>query len=108
VKHLAVLPFENLGPAQDEYFADGVADAVRGKLAALPGLQVTASNSSSQYKKTTKTAQEIGQELGVQYLLIGRVRWQKGTGGQSRVEVSPEPGGMGVSCWRRPIMSGVT
>ena len=44
---------------------------------ALPGLQVTASNSSSQYKKTTKTPQEIGRELGVQYLLIGKVRWEK-------------------------------
>ena len=33
---LAVLPFENLGPSEDEYFADGVTDAVRGKLAATP------------------------------------------------------------------------
>ena len=41
-KLLAVLPFENLGGADDEYFADGVTDEVRGKLAALPGLQVTA------------------------------------------------------------------
>ena len=35
-KRLAVLPFENLGDADDEYFADGVTDEVRGKLAALP------------------------------------------------------------------------
>src|SRR5262249_57985010 len=34
--HLAVLPFENLGSGANEYFADGVTDAVRGKLAALP------------------------------------------------------------------------
>ena len=40
-KRLAVLPFENLGAAGDEYFADGITDEVRGKLAALPGLQVT-------------------------------------------------------------------
>jgi serine/threonine protein kinase/tetratricopeptide (TPR) repeat protein len=88
--HLAVLPFENLGPAADEYFADGVTDAVRGKLAALPALQVTASNSSGQYKHTSKSPQQVGQELGVQYLLVGKVRWDKGQGGQSRVEVSPE------------------
>ena len=37
-KRLAVLPFENLGTPDDEYFADGVTDAVRGKLTALPGL----------------------------------------------------------------------
>ena len=39
---LAVLPFENLGDTADAYFADGVSDAVRGKLAALPGFRVIA------------------------------------------------------------------
>ena len=89
-KRLAVLPFENLGQADDEYFADGVTDAIRGKLAALPGFQVTASNSSGQYKRTTKSPRQIGQELGVDYLLVGKVRWQKVQGSQSRIEVSPE------------------
>jgi serine/threonine-protein kinase len=63
-KRLAVIPFENLGPAADEYFADGVADAVRGKLAALPGLQVIASNSSAQYKHTTKSPRMSGGSWG--------------------------------------------
>ena len=88
-KRVAVLPFENLGPAEDEYFADGVTDAVRGKLTGIPGLEVTARSSSSQYKKTPKSPQQIGQELGVQYLLTGTVRWEKGSAGQ-RVQVSPE------------------
>ncbi len=88
-RRLAVLPFENVGAAEDEYFADGVADAVRGKLSALPGVQVIASSSSDQYKNTTKSPQEIGRELGAQYLLVGKVRWQKG-GGANRVQVSPE------------------
>jgi len=89
-KRLAVIPFENLGSGDDEYFADGVTDEIRGKLAALPGLQVTASTSSSQYKRTAKSPQQIGQELGVQYLLVGKVRWEKGAGGRGRVRVSPE------------------
>ena len=38
-KRLAVLPFENLGRPEDEYFTDGLTDAVRGKLTELPGLQ---------------------------------------------------------------------
>jgi TolB-like protein/DNA-binding SARP family transcriptional activator len=88
-KRVAVLPFENLGPRENEYFADGVTDAVRGKLAALPGLQVIARSSSSQYKRTTKSPQQIGQELGVQYLLTGTVRWSEGASGR-RVQVSPE------------------
>ena len=50
-----MLPFENLGSPEDDYFADGIADAVRGKLTSLPGLEVIARGSSTPYKKTTKT-----------------------------------------------------
>jgi serine/threonine protein kinase/TolB-like protein len=87
---LAVLPFENLGDSTDAYFADGITDEVRGKLATLHGLRVIASGSSSQYKHTTKSQEEIARELGAQYLLVGRVRWEKLPGGKSRVRVDPE------------------
>jgi eukaryotic-like serine/threonine-protein kinase len=89
-KRLAVLPFENLGRPEHEYFAGDLTDAVRGKLTALPSFQVIARTSSAQYKKTTKSPQVIGRELGVDYLLTGTVRWQQGGSGQSRVQVSPE------------------
>ena len=89
-KRLAVLPFDNLGRPEDGYFADGVTDEVRGKLAVLPGLEVIARTSSVQYKETTKSPRQIGQELGVDYLLTGTVRWDKDAGGPSRVRVSPE------------------
>src|SRR2546426_7416240 len=45
---LAVLPFENLGRPADDYFADGVSDAVRGKLTALPGLAVRSEEHTSE------------------------------------------------------------
>ncbi len=89
-RRVAVLPFENLGDSADAYFADGITDAVRGKLTAIRGMRVTASNSSSQYRGTSKSPKEIGRELGVDYLLTGKVRWQKGKDGASRVQVSPE------------------
>ena len=89
-RRVAVLPFQNLGDSADAYFADGITDAVRGKLTALPGMRVTASNSSGQYRNTTKTPQQIGRELGVDYLLVGKVRWAKSPDGSSRVQVSPE------------------
>jgi hypothetical protein len=54
-RRIAVLPFENAGSADDEYFADGMTDEVRSKLAAIPGLQVTARASTSSYKKSSKT-----------------------------------------------------
>ena len=49
-----MLPFENVGDSAEEYFADGITDAVRGKLTGLPGLEVIAGRSSSQYKHTDK------------------------------------------------------
>ena len=87
---LAVLPFENLGDSARGYFADGMTDEVRGKLASLAGLQVIASTSSNQYRHTTKHPEEIGRELGVRYLLLGRVRWTQSARGVSRVRVDPE------------------
>jgi eukaryotic-like serine/threonine-protein kinase len=90
VVRLAVLPFENEGDSADRYFADGMTEAVHDKLTSLPGLEVVGTTSSRQYRGTTKTPQVIGQELGVRYLLEGRVRWAKGPAGTSRVRVSPE------------------
>jgi serine/threonine-protein kinase len=109
-KLIAVLPFDNMGSPDEEYFADGVTDAVRGKLTGLPGLQVIASNSSSQYKHTTKTPQQIGQELGVQYLVVGKVRWEKGAAGASRVQVSPEliQVASGTARWQQPFNAAIT
>ena len=63
-ERLAVLPFENVGDSTEEYFADGITDAVRGKLTGLPGLEVIA-GSSSLYKHTDKDLTQIARELGV-------------------------------------------
>ena len=111
-KLLAVLPFENLGRPEDEYFADGITDEVRGKLATLPALQVIAGASSSQYKRTTKPPEQTARELGVQYLLVGKVRWDRGAGGQSRVQVSPEliqmAQGSPTTKWQQPFEAPLT
>jgi TolB-like protein/Flp pilus assembly protein TadD/predicted Ser/Thr protein kinase len=87
---LAVLPFDNLGDSANSYFADGMADAIRGKLTELDRLQVIARESSTEYRGSTKSPQEIGNELGARYLLTGTVRWARAKDGTNRVEVSPE------------------
>ena len=89
VKRLAVLPFENLGAPEDDYFADGIADEIRGKLTSLPGLQVIARGSSTPYKKTTKTPKQIAEELEVGYLLTATVRWEKSGGGRAASRSAP-------------------
>lgn len=88
-KLIAVLPFENLGAQEDAYFADGMTDEVRAKLAGLPGLAVIASTSSSQYKEAAKPAEQIAAELGVRFLLLAKIRWQKNEDAR-RIRVSPE------------------
>ncbi len=102
LRRVAVLPFENEGATEDEYFADGVTDEVRSKLAGIPGIQVTARASTSQYKKSTKSPAQIGKELDVDYLLTGTVRWSK-TASSSRVRVNPEliQVNSGASRWGR-------
>jgi eukaryotic-like serine/threonine-protein kinase len=106
---LAVLPFDNLGDSADAYFADGVSDEIRGKLAALSGLEVIARTSSSQYRRSTKPPRQIGQELHVRYLLTGTVRWEKHAG-QSRVRVSPElvDAESGAARWQAPFDASLT
>ncbi|UCC72805.1 MAG: hypothetical protein JSV86_21025 [Gemmatimonadota bacterium] len=89
-KMLVVLPFENLGPPEEEYFADGVTEEVTSRLARISGLGVIGRTSAIQYKNTDKTIREIGEELGVDYLLEGTVRWERAGEGESRVRVTPQ------------------
>jgi TolB-like protein len=112
-KRLAVLPFENQGDPGDAYFADGITDELRGKLTDIPGLEVVASRSSNDYRGTTKPLPQIARDLGVSYLLVGKIRWQKGTGGSSRVQVSPElvriaPGTAPTTRWQQPFDASLT
>ncbi|HET9294499.1 MAG TPA: protein kinase [Gemmatimonadales bacterium] len=108
--HLAILPFENQGTAEDAYFADGIGDEVRGKLARVNGITVIASSSASQYRASTKTPQEIAKELGADYLLIGKVRWAGPVGGTRRVQVVPElvDGRTGSTTWQQSFDTDVT
>ena len=89
-KVLVVLPFRNLGPPEDEYFADGITEEITNHLAALQGLNVISRTSALQYKKTEKSTRMIGEELGVDYLLEGTVRWDKTQEGEGRVRVTPQ------------------
>jgi len=89
-KMIAVLPFENLGPADDKYFADGITEEIASRLAAVRELGIISRTSAVQYKKTDKTIKQIGEELGVAYVLDGTIRWDHDTEGKSRVRVIPQ------------------
>ena len=87
---IAVFPFETEGPGADSSFADGLRDAVTGKLARLAGLSVIDRKSVLSLAASPGTsAQQAGKSLGADYVLLASVRWAKGADGQPRVRVSP-------------------
>ncbi|MCK5127237.1 MAG: protein kinase [candidate division Zixibacteria bacterium] len=86
---LAVLPFENLGNPEDEYFADGITDEITSRLARLTALRVISRTSAIQYKDTDKGLPQIAEELGVDYILEGTIRWDKSTD-TDRVRITPQ------------------
>ncbi|MGD8413097.1 MAG: protein kinase, partial [Candidatus Latescibacterota bacterium] len=86
---LVVLPFENLGAAEDEYFADGITEEVTTRLAKLEDLGVISRKSAMKYKDSDKTLKEIGEELDVHYALEGSIRWDK-TGDTSQVRINTQ------------------
>ncbi|HVF47557.1 MAG TPA: tetratricopeptide repeat protein [Pyrinomonadaceae bacterium] len=74
IQSLAVLPLENLsGDASQEYFADGMTDAVITDLAKIGALRVIARPSVMQYKGAQRPLSEIGRELNVDAVLTGSV-----------------------------------
>jgi adenylate cyclase len=72
---IAVLPFANMSeePGQ-EFFADGMAEDIIVALSQISALSVVARNSSFAYKDRAVKVQDIGNDLGVSYILEGSVR----------------------------------
>jgi TolB-like protein/DNA-binding winged helix-turn-helix (wHTH) protein/Tfp pilus assembly protein PilF len=78
---LAVLPFENLtGDPDQEYFSDGLTEEMITQLGRLDPQQlgVIARTSAMSYKHSSKAVDQIGRELGVNYILEGSARREGG------------------------------
>jgi adenylate cyclase len=72
---IAVLPFVNMSSdPEQEYFSDGITEDLITDLSRLSGLFVIARNSTFTYKGKAVKVEEVGRELGVQYVLEGSVR----------------------------------
>ncbi len=89
-KKIAVLPFDNLGSPEDDYFAMGITEEITSRLAAVHELGVISRTSSEQYDRTGKTIRQVGEDLGVDYVLEGSVRWDRDNGNESRVRITPQ------------------
>ncbi len=94
---LAVLPFDNMsGDPEQEYFADGVVEALTAALSRIKSFFVIARNSAFAYKGRPTNVREIGRELGVGYVLEGSVQR---AGGRVRITVQLIETGTGAHIW---------
>lgn len=72
---IAVLPFRDFSPKKDqEYFCDGMTDAIIGKLVKIRELKVISLTSVLSYKNPDRTIKKIGQELDVNTILEGSIQ----------------------------------
>nr|WP_189665595.1 winged helix-turn-helix domain-containing protein [Pseudomonas oryzicola] len=72
---ITVLPFHNLsGDPEQDYFADGMVEDIIAALSRIRWLFVIARNSSFTFKGQPIDVQQVGQALGVRYVLEGSVR----------------------------------
>ena len=94
---IAVLPFDNMsGDPEQEYFADGVVEALTAALSRIRAFFVIARNSAFVYKGQAKNVRDIGRELGVAYLLEGSVQR---AGGRVRITVQLIETEAGAHIW---------
>jgi serine/threonine-protein kinase len=100
---LAVLPFTLTGDSARTYLADGLADAVRGKLAALATLEVVSSTGTDAYHADGPSIRRIGHELDVPYVLVGRIRWIGGDSGRLLVSSELIQTATGTTRWQSPM-----
>ena len=74
IDSIAVLPLENRSNDSDaDYISDGVTESINNSLARLPGLKVTPHSVAFHYKGKSMDVQKVGDALGVQSVLMGRV-----------------------------------
>jgi serine/threonine-protein kinase len=79
IRTIAVLPLRNISSDPDqEYFADGMTEALTTSLAQIHALQVTSRTSIMRYKGSPKSLREIGKELGVDTVVEGSVQRSAG------------------------------
>lgn len=96
-KSIAILPFKNLSADKgNEYFSEGVIEAIRTSLSQVGDLRVISRTSVEQYRDTDKPARTIANELGVSALLEGSVQRSNN---KVRIEVRLVDGASETQVW---------
>jgi serine/threonine protein kinase/Tfp pilus assembly protein PilF len=99
IKSLAVLPLENLsGDPSQEYFADGMTEALISNLSQIKALKVISRTSVMRYKGSRESLPIIAQALGVDAVIEGSVQR---SGGRVRVTAKLVPATTDAAIWSR-------
>jgi eukaryotic-like serine/threonine-protein kinase len=99
IKSLAVLPLANLtGDSSQDFFVDGMTDAVITNLTKLSSLRVISRTSAMHYKGSQKTIPEIARELNVNAVLEGSVAR---SGARVRISAQLADAASGQNLWAR-------
>jgi TolB-like protein/cytochrome c-type biogenesis protein CcmH/NrfG len=94
---IAVLPFTNMSEeAGQEYFSDGISEDIITALSKLRWFYVIARNSSFVYKGKVMPIKQVGEELGVGYVLEGSVRKE---GNRVRITAQLSDVTTGIHIW---------
>jgi len=106
---LAVLPFENLGDPEDEYFADGLTDEIISRLAGIKRIGVISRTSIMRFKNSEMDLPDIADQLGVDYIVEGTIRWDK-RGDPERIRITPQliEASSNTHLWANPIEEEIT
>jgi len=73
-KSIAILPFADKSPeGNQEWYSDGMTEEIRKYLVQLQKLKITSGTATMHLKESDKSLKEIGEELGVAYILDGSV-----------------------------------
>ncbi len=86
---LVVLPFDNKISPEEENYVDGISGEIRNRLSFIGGLELISIDTAIQYKKSGKTARQIGEEDNIDYVLKGEVHGEKQEGRLISVRILP-------------------
>lgn len=103
---IAVLPFVNLsGDPEQDHLSDGLSASILADLSKLRDLTVIARSSSFTLKGTTMNVQEIGEDLGAQYILEGGLQR---SGERLRITTQLLDAGKGRQLWAEQFDRGLS
>lgn len=93
---IAVLPFGNQGPTQDEYFSDGLTEDLISALGRFSSIRVASWNAMAAYKAQHPNADQLARDLSIRYLVNGNVRR---SGDRIRVTIGLSDAERGTLLW---------